>query len=55
MILHEESEGHPEISRRFNKEIIVQLNLDTERLYNYNQNEPRIGLTWNHMYYDFEI
>ena len=30
------------------------LDLDTERLYNYNQNEPRIGLTWNYNYFDFE-
>ena len=34
---------------------ISMLDLDTEGLYNYNQNEPRIGLTWNRNYSDFKI
>jgi len=45
--------------RMMNDEIdektIGMLDLDTERLFNYNQNEPRIGLTWNHNYSDFKI
>jgi tetratricopeptide (TPR) repeat protein len=54
MIFYEESEGHPETSRRFNEEIIVQLNLDTKNLYDYTEFE-KIEKTWNGNYYDFEI
>ena len=54
MIFYEESEGHPETSRRFNEEIIVQLNLDTKNLYDYTKFE-KIEKTWNGNYYDFKI
>ena len=39
---------------KIDEKTIGMLDLDTERLYNYNQNEPRIGLTWNYNYFDFE-
>ena len=40
---------------KIDEKTIGMLDLDTERLFNYNQNEPRIGLTWNHNYSDFKI